>query len=117
MSISEKFETELAKDYNLPINLGLNDGTICPKSCIDIMNAHNDRTCLRNYTTADNDPLLDTICKKDGVNPENIYVANGSGPILKQCIPWIVENKIRSSTSLTAKYLLKSKLVCILPSG
>ena len=100
MSISDKFETELAKDYNLPINLGLNDGTICPKSCIDIMNAHNDRTCLRNYTTADNDPLLDTICKKDGVNPENIYVANGSGPILKQCIPWIVENKIRSSASL-----------------
>lgn len=110
MSTSDTFETELAKDYNLPINLGLNDGTVCPKSCIDIMNAHNDRTCLRNYTTADHDPLLDTICKKDGVNPENIYVANGSGPILKQCIPWIVENKIRSSTSLTAKYLLKNKL-------
>ena len=110
MSVSDKLQTELAKEYQLPINLGLNDGTICPKSCIDIMNQHNERTALRNYTTADNDPLLATICEKDGVNPENIFVANGSGPILKQCIPWLVEHKIRSSTALTAKYLLNKKL-------
>ena len=32
MSISDKFETELAKDYNLPINLGLNDGTVCQRT-------------------------------------------------------------------------------------
>ena len=61
MSISEKFETELAKDYNLPINLGLNDGTICPKSCIDIMNAQ--MIVLVWIHSADNDPLLDTIIK------------------------------------------------------
>ena len=107
MTVIDKLQSELAKDYTLPINLGLNDGTICPKSCIDIISDHSDRTSLRNYTSADNDPLLDTICAKDGVNPENIYLANGSGPILKQCIPWIVEQRIRSSKTLTAKYLLK----------
>ena len=97
-------------ELKLPINLGLNDGTICPASCVDVMQAHNSRTSLRNYTTADNDPLLEVICEQDGVNTENIFLANGSGPLLKQCIPWIVENKIRSSKKLTAKYLAKKKL-------
>ena len=107
MSISDKLQTELAKDFTLPINLGLNDGTICPKSCLDVLKLQNDRTCLRNYTTANNVPLLAVICEQDGVKPENVYVANGSGPLLKQCIPWIIESKIRASKSLTAKYLLK----------
>lgn len=97
-------------ELKLPINLGLNDGTICPASCVDVMQAHNTRTSLRNYTTADNDPLLDVICEQDGVKPENVFLANGSGPLLKQCIPWIVENKIRSSKKLTARYLAKKKL-------
>ena len=73
MTVVDKLQTEINKDYTLPINLGLNDGTICPKSCINVLSDHNDRTSLRNYTSADNDPLLDTICAKDGVNPENIY--------------------------------------------
>ena len=74
-----------------------------------ISQAHN---CglLFEYTTADNDPLLEVICQQDGVNAENIFLANGSGPLLKQCIHWIVENKIRSSKKLTAKYLAKNKL-------
>ena len=42
---------------NLPINLGLNDGTICPQSCIDVMQAHNSITSLRNYTSSLNTPL------------------------------------------------------------
>ena len=49
MTVSDKLQTELAKDYTLPINLGLNDGTICPKSCIEIMNQHNERTTAQLY--------------------------------------------------------------------
>ena len=110
MDLEKLFEKEEAQEIQLPINLGLNDGTICPQQCIDVMQNHNLRTSLRNYTTADNDPLLKVICEQDGVNAENIYLANGSGPILKQCIPWIIEQKIRSSKALSAKYLLKKKL-------
>jgi histidinol-phosphate aminotransferase len=94
-------------ELRLPINLGLNDGTICPQSCVDVMLQHNSRTSLRNYTTSTNAPLLKVICEQDGVQPENIYVANGSGPLLKQCIPWIIEKAIRSSAQNTAKHLFK----------
>ena len=100
----------MKQELNLPINLGLNDGTICPAACIEVMQEHTSRTSLRNYTTADNAPLLEVICEQDGVTPESIFLANGSGPILKQCIPWIIENKIRSSKILMARYLTKKKL-------
>ena len=94
------------RPLSLPINLGLNDGTICPQSCIDVMQQHNSRTSLRHYTTADNEPLLDVICKVDGVNPENIYLAHGSGPILKQCIPYLIRKKIKGSTRRIARHLI-----------
>ena len=97
---------DITVELKLPINLGLNDGTICPQSCIEVMQQHTQRTDLRHYTTAENEPLLDVICEKDGVNRNNIYLANGSGPILKQCIPWLVSQRIKSSPKLTAKYLL-----------
>lgn len=97
---------DIKTKLKLPINLGLNDGTICPQSCIEVMQQHTTRTDLRHYTTAENEPLLDVICEKDGVNRNNIFLANGSGPILKQCIPWLVSQRIKSSPKLTAKYLL-----------
>lgn len=84
-------------EVNLPMNLGLNDGTICPQSCIDVMQEHTTRVSLRHYTTPDNDPLREVIAANDGVNMDNIYIANGSGPLLKQCIPHIVRQKIKSS--------------------
>ena len=95
-------------ELDLPINLGLNDGTICPQSCIEVMQRHQSRTDLRHYTTAENEPLLQVISEKDGVNTDNIFLANGSGPILKQCIPWLVSQKIKSSPTLAAKYLLRN---------
>jgi len=94
------------RPLSLPINLGLNDGTICPQSCIDVMQQHTGRTSLRHYTTADNEPLLDVICKVDGVKPENIYLAHGSGPILKQCVPYLITKKIKSSTRRIARHLI-----------
>ena len=91
---------------NLPINLGLNDGTICPQSCIDVMQAHKSITSLRNYTSSLNNPVLDVISEVDGVQPENIYLAHGSGPILKQCIPHLVKSKITGSASKMFKHLI-----------
>lgn len=99
-------EQDVNVELNLPINLGLNDGTICPKSCIDVMQRHNSITSLRNYTTSLNNPVLDTISQLDGVTPDNIYLANGSGPILKQCIPHLVKSKIKSSPGKIFKHLV-----------
>ena len=98
---------DIQVELKLPINLGLNDGTICPKSCIDVMQQHTTRTDLRHYTTAENEPLLDVICKKDGVNRNNIFLANGSGPILKQCIPWLVSIANHSSLETCILYFCK----------
>ncbi len=99
-------EQENSIELKLPINLGLNDGTICPQSCVDVMQRHNSITSLRNYTTSLNNPVLDTISEIDGVSPEHIYLANGSGPILKQCIPHLVRSKIKSSPSKIFKHLV-----------
>ena len=99
-------EQDVNVELNLPINLGLNDGTICPKACIDVMQRHKSITSLRNYTTSLNNPVLDTISQIDGVAPDNIYLANGSGPILKQCIPHLVRSKIKSSPGKIFKHLV-----------
>ena len=88
------------------LNLGLNDGTRCPQACIDVLRSFQERTSLRNYTESDNRPLLETIAKVDGVRPEHIYLANGSGPLLKQCIPTLVETAIRSSPSRILRHLV-----------
>lgn len=94
------------RPLSLPINLGLNDGTICPQSCVDVMQTHTSRTSLRHYTTADNDPVLETISRVDGVRPENIYLAHGSGAILKQCIPYLIRKKIKGSTRRIARHII-----------
>jgi histidinol-phosphate aminotransferase len=94
---------------NLPINLGLNDGTICAASCIEVMQNHRERTSLRHYTDSDNSPLLEAICELDGVKKENIYLAHGSGRLLKQCIPYLIKQKILSSPVRIAKHLLTKR--------
>ena len=94
---------------NLPINLGLNDGTICPASCIDVMQQHNQRTSLRHYTDSENSPLLEVISELDGVGKENIYLAHGSGRLLKQCIPYLIKQKIMSSPIRIARHLLTKR--------
>jgi len=95
--------------YTLPINLGLNDGTFCPKQCISVMQAHTSRTSLRHYTTAENEPLLEVIADKDGVKAENIYLANGSGPLLKQCIPYLIKEQIKSSPTRVLRHFINGR--------
>lgn len=88
------------------LNLGLNDGTYMPQSCARVLadNAH--VLGLRNYATSDNRPLLDTIAKVDGCNIDNIFLHNGSGPILKQVVPWLIRSQIQSSPARVVRHLL-----------
>jgi len=95
----------IASSKQSPLNLGLNDGTYCPQACIDLLLQNNTRTALRNYSTADNEPLRRALAKMDGVAPENIYLANGSGPILKQTIPHLIRGEIKSRFSRVVKHL------------
>ena len=90
----------------LPLNLGLNDGTYMPESCIEVLREHLTRTSLRNYTSPDNDPLRDAIAAVDGVRPEHIFLRNGSGPILKQVVPHLIRSEIKASPYRIAKHLV-----------
>ena len=99
-----------------PLNLGLNDGTYAPAASIAALQEFSTRTSLRNYTTANNDPLRETIASIDGVNPENVYLRNGSGPILKQVIPHLVKSAIKSSPKRVVQHLInKSGFPIITP--
>jgi histidinol-phosphate aminotransferase len=99
------------------LNLGLNDGTYCPQSCIEAIKRFDTRTALRNYTDPDNTPLLEAIAAKDGVGVGNIYIANGSGPLLKQCIPHLIRAAIKSSPRRIARHLMfKSGYPIITPN-
>ncbi len=91
--------------FTLPMNLGLNDGTYCPEACVEVLKRFNHRTCLRNYTDGANQPVLDAIAAMDGVAPENVYLANGSGPILKQGMTMLIEQGVKSSLSGVFKHL------------
>ena len=99
------------------LNLGLNDGTYCPQACIDVIRQVDARTALRNYATSDNAPLRSALAEMDGVAAENIYLANGSGPILKQAIPHLVRKEIKSKFSRILKHSLsKNGYPIILPA-
>ena len=87
------------------LNLGLNDGTYCPASCIEVLKRFDTRTSLRNYTSPENDPLREAIAAKDGVSPDNIYLANGSGPILKQAVPGFIRQQIKAAPKRIFKHL------------
>lgn len=89
-----------------PLNLGLNDGTYCPAACVEVLARFASRTGLRNYPTADNKPLRDAVARLDGVAVENVFLANGSGPLLKQGIPHVLRTQIRSSLRRSVAYLV-----------
>jgi histidinol-phosphate/aromatic aminotransferase/cobyric acid decarboxylase-like protein len=99
-------KTTPAEERGLPLNLGLNDGTYCPASCVEVLERYRSRTALRNYSTAQNEGLRERIARVDGVDPDNVYLANGSGPLLKQGIPHLLKKQIRSSLGRTFHYLL-----------
>ncbi len=88
------------------LNLGLNDGTYCPQAVLDVLKSFDARTSLRNYTSPENDPLREAIARKDGVTPDHLYLANGSGPILKQTVPGFIRAQIKAAPSRIFKHVM-----------
>ena len=93
----------------LPINLGLNDGTYAPQAVADAMMRLATRTGLRNYTEGTNARLRECIAETDGVSPENVFLHNGSGPILKMVVPFLVRREIKKSAVRIFKHLTIKK--------
>ncbi|WP_437299298.1 pyridoxal phosphate-dependent aminotransferase [Sorangium sp. So ce426] len=90
-----------------PIDMALNHGTYCSERCADVLRRHAGNTSLRSYPAGDNGDLRRALAADAGVRPENVLVANGSGPLLKTCIPFLIEREIRRSATRTLRFLLK----------
>ncbi len=88
------------------INLGLNDGTRCSPACLRVLQSYRTDTSLRFYSTANNEPLTAAIARYDKVSSKNVLLANGSGPILRQAIPFLIRKKILSSPIRIARHLI-----------
>jgi histidinol-phosphate aminotransferase len=91
---------------HLPLNLGLNDGTYAPQACLDVLRRFTERTDFRNYSSADNTPLREAIAKVDGVEPDNVFLHNGTGPILKLAIPYLLERRVKASPRRIMRHLI-----------
>jgi histidinol-phosphate aminotransferase len=85
----------------------LNHGTYCSPRCAEVFAQRGERTSLRSYPLADNGDLKRALAQDAGVRPENILVANGSGPIIKSVIPFLIEQKIRRSPVRLARFLAR----------
>ncbi|MHA1110170.1 MAG: aminotransferase class I/II-fold pyridoxal phosphate-dependent enzyme [Promethearchaeota archaeon] len=92
-----------------PINMGLNDGIYCPEKLFEVMKNSTERTSLRHYSTPGNDLMVTAIAKANNIPKENIHVAWGSGPVLKQLIPYILKKQIKSSFIRILKHLFLRK--------
>jgi histidinol-phosphate aminotransferase len=97
-----------------PVDMTLNHGTICSERCVEVLRRHDSNTALRAYPKADNEELRAAIAAFDGTSPEDILVANGSGPLLKTCIPFLIERKIKTSPARMLRYLLRRRAYPIL---
>lgn len=107
---------EEGDEVQLPLNLGLNDGTYMPEACVRVLAQHCHRAALRKYPTAGNDALRRAIARTDGVTPDHILLHHGSGPLLKQVVPGLIEGAIKRSPVRIAKHLLsKSGFPIITP--
>lgn len=96
------------KDYTpeRPLNLGLNDGIYMPQACLDVLRRLDSRTALRNYASEDNRPLLEAIARREGLAPENVFLQNGSGPILRQVVPWVIKDRVMGSPTRVVRHLV-----------
>jgi histidinol-phosphate aminotransferase len=91
----------------LPVDMALNHGTYCSERCIEVMRRYRDNVSLRAFPAADNGDLRRALAADACVSPENVLVANGSGPLLKTCIPSLIEKKIKAAMMRTVRFLLK----------
>ena len=103
---SRKVETAIGSIAQ-PIDMALNHGTYCSERCVQVLRGYDSNRSLRIYPPADNKDLRSAIAKDAGVEPGNVLVANGSGPLLKTCIPYLIETKIKKSPARMVRYLMK----------
>ncbi|GAB4222769.1 MAG: hypothetical protein Tsb005_15660 [Gammaproteobacteria bacterium] len=87
------------------LDLSLNDGTYCSPTCLDILHACQDETALRHYSFENNEPLLNALATSNQLQPHNIFLAAGSGPILKLGITHLIKQGIQNSYLNVVKYL------------
>lgn len=99
--------TTTRRNAQHPVDMVLNHGTYCSPRCGEILADKLTRTSLRSYPLADNGDLKQALADDAGVSPKNILVANGSGPILKSVIPFLIEGKIKQSPVRMARYLAR----------
>src|SRR4051812_42730106 len=96
------------------VDMTLNHGTICSDRCVEVLRRHDSNIAMRAYPLANNDDLRAAIAAAHGITPDNVLVANGSGPLLKTCIPFLIEQKIKSSPMRMLRYLLRRRSYPIL---
>lgn len=89
-----------------PIDMALNHGTYCSEACLQVLKNYTQNTSLRLFPSADNRELRVAIAADSGVRPENVLVANGSGPLLKVCIPHLIERQIKRQVPRMVAHLL-----------
>lgn len=71
-----------------------------------MLQSYNSNTSLRNYSTNDNRPLLEAIAEECRCKPENIFLHNGSGPILKQAVTQLITDAVKSSPLRVVRHLV-----------
>jgi histidinol-phosphate aminotransferase len=92
---------------NLPLDLGLNDGTYAPQRCLDVLRRYTERTDFRNYSTPDNAPLREAIADSDQVEVRNVFLHSGTGPILKLAIPFLLKQRVLDSPRRVLRHVVK----------
>lgn len=90
-----------------PLNLGLNDGTLAPQAVVEAISAFASRDAFRNYGTPRHDPVRACIAREDGVDPEQIFLHNGTGPILKLALPLLVRQRLLASPRRLVRHALR----------
>ncbi len=101
------------------INLGRLDGTYCSNHCIKELQKFDSISSLRKYSTPEPDVLIAALQENilPGIPKDHIFLDNGSGPILKNALPYLVKSRIRASVYLALKYLFfRNAFPLILPS-
>jgi histidinol-phosphate aminotransferase len=89
--------------------MALNQGTICSPRCIEVLERHLRADALRSYAPADDGDLRRAVAAHHGLSEGNVLVANGSGPLLKWCIPALIETRIRASVRRVCRHLLSRR--------
>lgn len=89
------------------LDLGFNEGTYAPRKALAALRTFADQTSLRHYSSADNRALREAIAHVDGVQPENVLLHHGSGPLLRLCMPRLMRSAITSSPLRIVRHLAR----------